>query len=182
MATAMPNLPSPSKDGFSRILMIGTSLCGGGSALYLIVQLVRDEPDRAFKLLSNWGPGFLLAFFISFLVSRLMDKLLEGSARQAESSAAAIREVAVEMRSVAEATSRQALAMQTTADKDDRDKQEMQILIGVVNSKVEQSMAEMKLHGQAIAGTLEEIKRQNRALMRIEDALKINRPEESETR
>jgi hypothetical protein len=110
-----------------------------------------------------------------------MDKLLDGSARQAETSAAAIREVAVQMQSVAEATSRQALAMQTTADKDDRDKQEMQILIGVVNSKVDQVSGELKVHGKAIEGALDEFKRQNRALMRIEDALKINRPEESDT-
>ena len=76
--------------------------------------------------------------------------------------------VAVEQRSLAEAGHKQAMAMQSMADRDDRDKQEMQILIGVVNSKVEQ--------------TLDEQKRVNRALERIEDALNINRPKESDTK
>jgi hypothetical protein len=43
-------------------------------------------------------------------------------------------------------------------------------------------MTEQRLQGKAIDGTLEEIKRQNRALQRIEDAMKINRPEESNPR
>jgi hypothetical protein len=57
--------------------------------------------------------------------------------------------------------------MQAMADKDDRDKQEMQIVIGVVNNKVELA--------------LEEQKRGNRSLERIENALKINRPESERT-
>jgi hypothetical protein len=73
--------------------------------------------------------------------------------------------VAEQMKSIAEAGKAQAAALQSTADRDDRDKQEMQILIGVVNSKVEQ--------------TLDELKQHRRIFDRIEDALRINRPEES---
>lgn len=169
MATTMPSLstpPAPSKDGLSRILMIGTSIFGGGSAVFLIVQLIRQEPDKAFKLLNAWGPGYLLALFIAFLVDRLMRKMMDGARSTSERSAEAIQQVATQMQSIAEAASRQAAAMQMAADKDDREKQEMQTLIGVVNSKVDQ--------------TLDEQKRQNRALERIENALNINRPEGSE--
>jgi hypothetical protein len=167
MATMMPSLPTTPQrpDSLTRVLMIGSSLLGGGSVTYLVVQLIRDEPDRAFKLLGNWGPGFLLAFFIAYLVSRLMDKMLEGSARQAQDSAAAIREVAVEMRSIAEATAKQASAVQVAAEKNDSVTQEMQILIGVVNSKVEQTLNELRSHRDVFA--------------RIEEVLKVSANKES---
>jgi hypothetical protein len=172
MATTMPPLPqgagSQGKDGLSRMLMIGTSIFGGGSAVFLIVQVIREEPEKAFKLLTAWGPGYLLAFFIAFLVDRLMCKVMEGARSSSEMGALAVRDVAVEMRSIAEAANRQASAMQEMAQKDDRDKQEMQTLIGVVNSKIDQS--------------LEEMKRQNRAFERIENALNINTPGESGTK
>lgn len=166
MATTMPSLPAqPSgdgKDGFSRLLLIGSSILGGGSALFLIVQLIRDEPSKSFDLLNRWGPGYLLALFIAFLVDRLIRKVMDTSDRQSERGTDAIREVAVQMRSIAEAAAMQATAMQAMADKDDRDKQEMQTLLGVLNSKVDQA--------------LDENRRGNRALERIEDALKINKP------
>jgi hypothetical protein len=174
MATMMPGLPtqpaasaaSEAKDGFSRALVIGTSIFGGSSAVYLIVQVIREEPDRAFKLLNSWGPGFLLAFFIAFLVDRLIrrlaDNALRVSERSSERSSDAVLEVAVQMRSIAEAANRQASAMQAMAEREDRDKQEMQTLLGVLNSKVDQA--------------LDENKRGNRALERIENALQINKP------
>jgi hypothetical protein len=170
MVTMMPSLPSqvsPSKDGFSRMLVIGTSLLGGGSTIYVVVQLIREEPAKAFDLANRWGPGYLLALFIAFLVDRLIRKMIDSSRVTADSGADAVRELAVQVRSVAEANSRQASAMQAMADRDDRDKQEMQTLIGVVNSKVDQ--------------TLDEIKRQNRSFERIENALKINSAPGSET-
>jgi hypothetical protein len=160
MATTMAGLPAPSKDGLSKLLMIGTSIVGGGSAVFLITQLIRQEPTKAFALLNTWGPGYLLALFIAFLVDRLIRKLIDSSRITADSAAASIRDLAVQVQSVAEANGRQAKAMQVLADRDDRDKQEMQTLIGVMNAKVDQ--------------TLDELKRQNRSFERIEDALKIN--------
>jgi hypothetical protein len=148
--------------------MYGASLFGGGSIAYAIVQLVREQPERAFELMTSWGPGYVLALLVAYALHRLLDKAVDAQSRSNESNAGAIRDVAVEMRRVAEATNAQALALQKTADKDDREKQEMQTLIGVVNSKVDQ--------------TLDEQKRQNRALERIEDALNINRPEGSESK
>lgn len=168
MATTAPSLPAPSKDGLSKLLMIGTSIVGGGSAVFLITQLIRQEPARAFDLMNRWGPGYLLALFVAFLVDRLMRKMIDSSRATADNAAGALRELAMQVQSVAEANSRQANAMQTLADKDDRDKQEMQTLIGVVNSKVDQ--------------TLDELRRQNRSFERIEDALKINSAQGSETK
>lgn len=168
MATTMPSLPgAPGKDGLSRALLIGTSLLGGGSAVFLITQLIREEPAKSFALMNTWGPGYLLALFIAFLVDRLIRKMIDSSRFTADAGADAVRELAVQVRSVAEANSRQASAMQAMADRDDRDKQEMQTLIGVVNSKVDQ--------------TLDELKRQNRSFERIENALKINSAPGSET-
>jgi len=167
MATApMPLPPSPGKDNFSRMLMIGSSLFGGGSALYLAVQLVREQPDRAFTLMQKWGPGYLLAFFCAFALNKLVGKMVDGTQRTAERSSEAVEKVAEQMQSLAAAAHAQALATQAIADKDDRDKQEMQLLVGMVNDKVAQ--------------TLDEQKRQNRALERIENALNINRPEGSD--
>jgi hypothetical protein len=160
MATMMPSLPETSKDGFSKLLMIGTSILGGGSTVFLIMQLIREQPSKSFELMNRWGPGYLLALFIAFLVDRLIRKLIDSSRVTADSGSEAVRELAVQVRGVAEANSRQAAAMQAMADKDDRTTQEMQTLIGVVNSKVDQ--------------TLDEMKRQNRSFERIENALKIN--------
>jgi hypothetical protein len=167
--TPMTQLPSsPGKDSFSRVLMIGMSVFGGGSVVYVVVQLIREEPDKAYRLAQQWGPGYLLALFVAYVVNKLLTRAMEMAQRTTDRSADAIGQVAEQMRSIADAAHSQASAMQLMAEKDDRDKQEMQTLVGVVNSKVDQ--------------TLDEQKRQNRALERIEDALKINRPEGSETK
>lgn len=164
MATLPMNQPGAQPGGgksFPQMVMLATSLFGGGGIAYLVFQVVRDEPDKAFKLLSSWGPGYLLAACIAFGVNRLLVKALDAQMQASDRGSAAVERVAVQMQSLAEATNAQALALQKTADKDDRDKQEMQLLIGVVNSKVDQ--------------TLDEQRRQNRALERIENALSINR-------
>jgi hypothetical protein len=168
------SVPTPSttgrkSDGLANLVLVGTSFVGGGSVVFAAFQLIREEPDRAFKLLQAWGPGFLLALFIAWCLREIINRALDVAARVGDRLAGSMENVATQQQSLAEAAHAQALALQTTADKDDREKQEMQILIGVVNSKVEQ--------------TLDEQKRQNRALERIEDALKINRPlNESESK
>jgi hypothetical protein len=144
---------------------MGSSIFGGGAGLYLAYQLVRAEPARAYGLLNAWGPGYVLALVIAWALNKLLTRALEMAARSSELNTAAMDRVAEQMKSIAEAGKAQAAALQSTADRDDRDKQEMQILIGVVNSKVEQ--------------TLDELKQHRRIFDRIEDALRINRPEES---
>jgi hypothetical protein len=186
MATAMPNLPQrPKSLGEMATVVVGSLLTGGGIA-YATVELIRAEPSRSFDVIGimlKWGPGYILAGLVAYLVSRLLDKALDGWRGEGELSAAAVREVAVEMRAIAEATARTAAALQTTADKDDRDKQEMQILIGVLNDKVVQVRDEQKLQikaielqGEAIKVLIEEQMKQGRALMRIEDRLGIQPP------
>ncbi|ODU52205.1 MAG: hypothetical protein ABT07_01370 [Microbacterium sp. SCN 70-10] len=143
-------------------ILVGGSMAGGGTAVFALIELMRSEPERAFALLQTWGPGFLLALFVAWSISRIITRALDVVERVGDRFAGSMENVAIEQRSLAEAAHAQAMAMQTMADKDDREKQEMQILVGVVNSKVEQ--------------TLDEQKRQSRTLERIEDALKINRP------
>lgn len=143
-------------------ILVGGSMAGGGTVAFALIELMRSEPERAFRLLQTWGPGFLLALFVAWCVSRIINRALDIAERVGDRLAGSLENVAIEQRGLSEAGHAQAMAMQTMADKDDREKQEMQILIGVVNSKVEQ--------------TLDEQKRQNRTLERIEDALKINRP------
>lgn len=163
--TTTANTQKPS--AVANLLLLSTSFVGGGSIVFACFELIRSEPDRAFKLLQAWGPWFFLAMFVAWAFNRLVDRALDIAGRVGDRMAGSMENIAGQQQSLAEAAHAQALALQTTADKDDREKQEMQILIGVVNSKVEQ--------------TLDEQKRQNRALERIEDALKINRPpDESE--
>jgi len=159
-------LRASKSDGFSTVLMVGVTVFGGGSFAYGIFQIIRSEPDKAFDLLKSWGPGFLLAIFIAWCVSNLFNRGLDVTVRTGDRSAAAMEGATIQMQSIAEAMHAQALALQSTADRDDRDKQEMQILVGVVNSKVEQA--------------LEELKFQRRTFERIEEALNIRRPQESE--
>ena len=154
------------KIGLAQGLLVGSGIAGGGTIVVSLIELIRSEPEKAFKLLHDWGPWYFLAIFVAYAVSKLFNRGLDIAEHVGDRVAGSIESLVVEQRSLAEASHAQALAMQTMADKDDRDKQEMQILVAVVNSKVEQS--------------LDEQKRQNRALERIEDALKINRPLESE--
>jgi DNA anti-recombination protein RmuC len=123
MATMMPSLPQrpEKKDGLSTILMVGTSVFGGGTALYLILQLVREQPDQAFRLLQAWGPGYLLALFIAYALNKLLTKAVDMVSQFSERNSAAAEKVATQMQSIA-------VAMQTMADKDDRQVQEMQTL------------------------------------------------------
>ncbi len=161
--TQQPQTPAKQgPSGIANLLLLSTSFVGGGSVVFACFELIRAEPDRAFKLLQAWGPWFFLAMFVAWAVSRLVDRALDMAERVGDRMAGSMENIAGQQQSLAEAGHAQAMALQATADKDDREKQEMQILIGVVNSKVEQ--------------TLDEQKRQNRALERIEDALKINRP------
>jgi hypothetical protein len=162
-ATTPPSTDSSSqKSGaLANVLLLGTSFVGGGSIVFAFSELIKSEPDRAFALLQAWGPWFFLAMFATWAASKLIDRVLSMAERVCDRMAGSMDHIAVHQQSLAEAGHAQAIAMQTMADKDDREKQEMQILLGVVNSKVEQ--------------TLEEQKRQNRAFERIEDALKINR-------
>ena len=162
--TATASTPTPPKRlaSVTQGILVGGSMAGGGTAVFALIELMRSEPERAFRLLQTWGPGFLLALFVTWCLSKILNRALDVVERVGDRFAGSVENVAIEQRSLAEAAHAQALAMQTMADKDDREKQEMQILIGVVNSKVEQ--------------TLDEQKRQNRTLERIEDALKINRP------
>src|SRR6185437_7902310 len=164
---------TPAPDGVPRfttstVAMLGASLFGGGGVAYLAFELLRDQPDKAFRLLEVWGPGYLLAFFVGLLLYRLLNRAVDVTMHSSQTNAAAVQEVAVQMRSVAEAMSAQAIALQKAADKDDNEKREMQILIGVLHDKVEDIRTEQK------GGS--------RALQRIENALKINQPEGSDAK
>jgi hypothetical protein len=164
-ATTAPAEPSK-RIGLAQAILFGSGFAGGGTIVLGAIELVRSEPDKAFRLLHDWGPWCFLAMLVTYALSKVATRALDVAERVGDRLAGSMEDVAAQQRSLAEAGHMQALALQATADKDDRDKQEVQILIGVVNSKVEQ--------------TLDEQKRVNRALERIEDALNINRPKESD--
>jgi hypothetical protein len=143
IAVAVPAAVPVPRDGLSKILLMGTSIFGGGAGLYLAYQLVRAEPARVYTLLQSWGPGYVLALFIAWALDRLLRKAVDMMAQSGMANATAVGQVAIEMRSIAEASHAQALALQTAADKDDRERDRLATLVEYSASQSRQALEQI---------------------------------------
>jgi hypothetical protein len=146
MATTMPSLPAQpaaKRDTLSTVLMLGTSVFGGGTAAYLIFQLIREQPDQAFKLLQAWGPGYLLALFIAWALNKLLGKAVDIIGGSSERNAIAIGDVAVQMKAMA-------AAVQSTADKDDRERDRLATLVEYSASQSRQALEQLQALAAAV--------------------------------
>lgn len=124
--------------GFGQTLLIGGGCVGGGTIVLSAIEIIRSEPEKAFKLLHDWGPWFFLAMLIVWVLGGIMNRALSIAERVGDRMAGSLESVAEQQQSLAEAARVQADALKVASEKDDREKQEMQVLIGVVNSKVDQ--------------------------------------------
>lgn len=134
----------------ANIFLVGTSFIGGGSVLFAGLGLIRDQPDRAFGLLQAWGPWFFLASFIAWAVSRLSDRAIEIFGRVGDRLADSVEKIATEQ-------GRQAIALQTAADKDDRQLQEMQTLTSLTAQRSEKTYSMLQDYHESILQQLERI-------------------------
>jgi hypothetical protein len=155
MLTPTPEAKPPSRFGsFTQALMVGGGLAGGGSVAIAAIELIHSEPERAFKLLHDWGPWGFLSMLIAYVVGSIgkrgLDVFETFSTRVANS-----------LESQAVAMSAQAVALQKSADKDDRNLQEIQTLTSLTAQRSEKTYAMMqafhednqqiaKLHGETL--------------------------------
>lgn len=123
--------------GIGNMLMMGTSFAGGGAIVLAAFELIRAEPDRAFRLLQTWGPGFILVLFIAWAIQQLVGRALDIAERVGGRIADAMESQSVSLQG-------QALAIQQSADKDDRQVQEMQTLTALTAQRSEKTYAMMQ--------------------------------------
>lgn len=140
-------------------LVYGGSIFGLGTAGWAIIELLKSEPDKGFKLLETWGPwcfliGGALAVFYAVCMALIRSR--------AESDL----RMAMVLDRLAAGQERIATAAETAAGKDDRQIQQMEILVTTVVMMQKRVMR--RLHAQ------------DRALERLEDKAGINRPAEDD--
>ena len=123
--------PTPSKRlaGITQGLLVGGSMAGGGTVVFGAIELIRSEPDKAFRLLESWGPWFFLALFIAWALTKLGNRLLDVVERLGDRMADAMENVAGEQKNQAEAMKEQALALQAQASKDDRERERLSTMV-----------------------------------------------------
>ncbi len=147
---------TPATDGGKRVdvlgsgLVLGTSIVGGGSVVYAAFELIQAQPDRAFRLLQSWGPGFLLALFIAWSLSRIVNRAIDVAEKVGGRVALSLENVATEQ-------GKQALAQQAAADKDDRQLQEMQTLTALTAQRSEKTYAMLQSYHEDMQETLRRI-------------------------
>ncbi len=110
---------------FNPVSKLKSWLFGGPGAIVLAIlatyfALFKGQAG-VLQVLQSWGPSFPISLICIGVVSVYLGAQIDIQRDSAESYGAI------------------AQSLQKIAEKDDRDKQEMQILIGVVNNKVEQT-------------------------------------------
>jgi hypothetical protein len=146
------------------MLVLGSSFVGGGSIVLAVVELVRSEPERAFRLLQTWGPWAILALLASWFIYQLTGQALELAGRVGGRIADAMESQAISIKA-------QAVATQQLADKDDRQVQEMQALTALTAQRSEKTFTMLQSYhedNQLIA------KMQQETLARIEQKVDAN--------
>lgn len=147
--------PAPNKgtfpSTFGNMLALGGSFVGGGSIVIAAIELVRTEPDKAFKLLQNWGPWFILALFVAWVVYALASRALDLAGTVGGR--------------IADAMESQAVSIRQLADKDDRQAQEMQVLTSLTAQRSEKTYSMMQSYHE---DNQEILKLQQETLARIE--------------
>jgi hypothetical protein len=149
LGVATPEPKSDAKDapkptGFGHALLMGGGLVGGGTVVFSAFELIRSEPEKAFHLLHDWGPWCFLAMAVTFAISKIANRGLDVAETFGVRIADTMDRVAVQLGSQAEAMQAQAVAQQKSADKDDRNLQEMQTLTSLTAQRSEKSFTMMQ--------------------------------------
>ena len=165
--------PAAARPGgaLANLILLGSSFAGGGTLLFALFGLIRDQPDRAFKLLEQWGPWFFLAFFGSWIVFKLLEPMVTGIV-------SAFSRISASTEKQAESMGMLAIAVQKSAEKDDRQVQEMQTLTALTAQRSERTysmMAQFHEDNQVI------LKQFAESLKRIEDKVDQQAGEKSKT-
>lgn len=146
--------------GVTQGLLIGGSFAGGGTVVLGAIELIRSEPDKAFRLLESWGPWFFLALFIAFAMSKLGNRLLDVFERLGDRVADSLENVAAEQKNQADAMQNQALALQAQASKDDRERERLSTMVDYGAQQARQALEIVQAQGATlakIAGQLEHL-------------------------
>jgi len=137
-----PVTPAPKRfGGVAQAVLVGGGFMGGGTVVFGAFELIRSEPEKAFKLLHDWGPWCFLAMFVAFAISKVANRALDVGESFGMRIADAMDRVAIQQGSQAEAMAAQAVALQKSADKDDRNLQEMQTLTSLTAQRSEKTYA-----------------------------------------
>jgi hypothetical protein len=171
-----PEQPTPAGnshriDTLTNLILLGSSFAGGGTLLYAIIGLIRDQPDRAFALLQKWGPWFFLAFFVTWIVYKLLEPVVTAIVE-------AFGRISASTEKQAESMGLLAAAVQKSADKDDRQVQEMQTLTALTAQRSEKTYAMMQEFHQDNQAILREY---GETLKRIEQKVDRQTGEKSTT-
>jgi hypothetical protein len=122
--------PAKKLGGIGQAILMGGGLMGGGTIVFSAFELIRSEPDKAFKLLHDWGPWCILCLVVTVIVGKLGTRCLD-----------LLQTFGVR---IADAMDSQAEAMQKMADKDDRNLQEVQTLTSLTAQRSEKSFMMMQ--------------------------------------
>lgn len=136
--------PKRKLGGITQAVLVGGGFAGGGTAVFALVQLVRSEPDKAFHLLHDWGPWCFLSMFVAYAISKIANRGLDVAESVSTRIADAMDRVATQQESQASAMRDQAAALQKSADKDDRNLQELQTLTSLTAQRSEKTYAMMQ--------------------------------------
>lgn len=141
-----PEQQAPKRNlaGITQGLLIGGSMAGGGTAVFALVELARSAPDKAFHLLHDWGPWCFLSMFVAYAISKIANRGLDVAESVSTRIADAMDRVATQQESQAAAMRDQAAALQKSADKDDRNLQELQTLTSLTAQRSEKTYAMMQ--------------------------------------
>lgn len=98
----------------------------GGAVVWGVIELLKSEPNQAFPLLKSWGPWAIFALVALYVIYDLSRLLLSIGLRAV---------VALESLSIAQ---------QKSADKDDRQLQEIQTLTAYTSQQSERNADSMR--------------------------------------
>jgi len=161
---ATETAPAKRTSGVVQALLVGGGFAGGSSAIFGIIELIHAEPEKAFRLLHDWGPWCFLSMFVAYVLSKIANRGLDVAESFGTRIADAMDRVAVQQASQADAMQAQAVALQKSADKDDRQLQEMQTLTSYTAQQSErtyQKMSELTEGLNALNEKLDDWKKRN---------------------
>jgi hypothetical protein len=156
-ASTPPERPATIAAQLGQIAMKGGAWIGGGSAVLGIVELLKSMPDRGVGLLLAWGPWFFLAGGFLYVLQSIAIAAIRARQQSDQLMSNAIDRMSAQQE-------RLATAAEAAASRDDRQIEQMQILVSTVVMQTKRVLR--RLHGQ------------DRALERLEDKLGINRQPE----
>jgi hypothetical protein len=136
--------PARRFSGIAQAVLVGGGFAGGGTAVYALIEVIRSEPDKAFRLLHDWGPWCFLSMFVAYAISKIANRGLDVAESVSTRIADAMDRVATQQEGQASAMRDQASALQKSADKDDRNLQELQTLTSLTAQRSEKTYAMMQ--------------------------------------